>query len=491
MEIAYLRCRLRLLALIILSCPVILYAQTSEGQLDSTAALTVDSLSHIINTGHDTDIINAKLEIALVFSESNPDTTFLLYDEVPSAIEERTDQDTGQVASFYHLAKGRVLELIAWEHYGHNLFNKALTNFYKALKIYKTLGEKELMADSYLGIGLIHEWQRNVEESIRCYNRALLAYISIDDEPGEATCYNNLAWVYLGQGKVELALKFHYQALEMGYKMTGEEKVGQLSSSFNSIGTIYMDLAENKKLPDDSIATLLDTALICFQQGFQYLNQLGEMSHYNRIDTYLDFANVFFARGKRDSSIHYINKATEISRNKENRRSIESIKYRLFKQDGDFKRALEAYEQYILNRDSLFNDKTQKNAIRQQTRYEFEKNQLIEEQEARELLRLDQEKTQRRDNLQYSVVLICLLVLGVGLSMLGTITISTRIAEGLIFFSFLIFFEFILVLADPYIEDWSGGAPGIKLLFNAAIAALIFPLHAFFEDSIKKRIKLQ
>ena len=49
-------------------------------------------------------------------------------------------------------------------------------------------------------------------------------------------------------------------------------------------------------------------------------------------------------------------------------------------------------------------------------------------------------------------------------------------------------FEFLLVLADPYIDRWSGGAPSIKLLFNAGIAALIFPAHAFFESKMKKRL---
>ena len=52
----------------------------------------------------------------------------------------------------------------------------------------------------------------------------------------------------------------------------------------------------------------------------------------------------------------------------------------------------------------------------------------------------------------------------------------------------LILFEFLLVLADPYIDKWSGGAPGIKLLFNAGIAALIFPAHAFFETKLKGRL---
>jgi len=58
----------------------------------------------------------------------------------------------------------------------------------------------------------------------------------------------------------------------------------------------------------------------------------------------------------------------------------------------------------------------------------------------------------------------------------------------MIFFSFLLFFEFMLVLLDPFIEDYSGGAPAFKLMFNAVLAAGIFPLHAFFESMIKRRL---
>ena len=75
-----------------------------------------------------------------------------------------------------------------------------------------------------------------------------------------------------------------------------------------------------------------------------------------------------------------------------------------------------------------------------------------------------------------------------GVLALGFINVSERVAEGIIFFSFLILFEFLLVLADPYIDRWSGGAPGFKLLFNAGIAALIFPAHAFFESRLKGRL---
>ena len=161
---------------------------------------------------------------------------------------------------------------------------------------------------------------------------------------------------------------------------------------------------------------------------------------------------------------------------------------KIHKEKQNYKKALSMYEDMIKYRDSLVNEDTKKSMIRQQTKYEFEKTQIIKEQKEKETARLLAEETSRRDNLQYSVILIALLVLGAGVMALSRISVSPRVAEGLIFFSFLILFEFLLVLADPYIEGWSGGAPGIKLLFNAGIAAFIFPLHSLFETKLKKRL---
>ena len=160
----------------------------------------------------------------------------------------------------------------------------------------------------------------------------------------------------------------------------------------------------------------------------------------------------------------------------------------VYRKQGRFKEALEMFELSIVMTDSIKNELTQKATIRQQTKYEFEKDQLIKEQEEKEAAREAAEATSRRDNLQYSVIFISILVLFGGVLFLGSVNLSERMAEGIIFFSFLILFEFLLVLADPYIDRWSGGAPGIKLLFNAGIAALIFPAHAFFETKLKRRL---
>ncbi|MBL4654255.1 MAG: hypothetical protein JKY33_00345, partial [Bacteroidia bacterium] len=94
----------------------------------------------------------------------------------------------------------------------------------------------------------------------------------------------------------------------------------------------------------------------------------------------------------------------------------------------------------------------------------------------------------RRDNLQYSAIFIGILILFGGVLMLGFVRIRPKDAEAIAFLSFMILFEFLLVLADPNIEQYTGGAPAYKLIFNAGLAGLMFPLHQFFEGKLKKRV---
>ncbi|MBL4715747.1 MAG: hypothetical protein JKX95_03850, partial [Bacteroidia bacterium] len=109
-----------------------------------------------------------------------------------------------------------------------------------------------------------------------------------------------------------------------------------------------------------------------------------------------------------------------------------------------------------------------------------------------EQARIQAEATSRRDNLQYSAIFIGILILFGGILMLGFVKVRPQDVEGIIFISFLILFEFVLVLADPHIEQYTGGAPGYKLIFNAGIAGMMFPLHQFFGGKLKKRvIKIQ
>jgi len=154
----------------------------------------------------------------------------------------------------------------------------------------------------------------------------------------------------------------------------------------------------------------------------------------------------------------------------------------------DFERAYRYLQLHTMVQDSLFSAAKSKEIGKLEATYEFEKAEAERKRLEMEDLRLENERTNRRNNLQYSGILIFLVTLSAGLIGLGKLHIPIRLAEGLIFFTFLLFFEFTLVLLDPYIEKCSSGAPAVKLAFNAILAAMIFPLHSFFEEGLKKRM---
>ncbi len=72
--------------------------------------------------------------------------------------------------------------------------------------------------------------------------------------------------------------------------------------------------------------------------------------------------------------------------------------------------------------------------------------------------------------------------------MIGFVKVSPPVARSVTFFAFLLLFEFILLLIDPYVEKYSGGEPLYKLFINAVLAACIFPLNAIMESGLKRRL---
>jgi len=155
---------------------------------------------------------------------------------------------------------------------------------------------------------------------------------------------------------------------------------------------------------------------------------------------------------------------------------------------GKHQNALEHYKQYTILKDSIFNEEKSKDLGKLEAKHEFETAEIQRKRTEEEQAKQEAATKSRRDNLQYSGILIFLVLVFAGVFALGRFSIPIRLAEGLIFFAFLLFFEFTLVMLDPYIEQYSSGAPAIKLGFNAVLAGLIFPLHSLFEAKLKGRL---
>jgi len=368
-------------------------------------------------------------------------------------------------------------------------YSKALEHHFIALRVSDKINYTNGKARASKNIGVIYYHLGEYDKALEGYFNSLEIYKTFDaGRLGVGHCLHNIGTIYFLQKRYREALQ-HFKRT-MVIKEEFGDKVG-LAAAYIKIGVINIELvrvsksnaniAEGDNYWEEALTHLNRGMALCIKLSYQK----GEADAYNNL------GELFFEKGNFSKAITYLNKGLEVSNSigtKQYTRNAYRGLAKVYKETGNFNEALKEYEQYIAYRDSLVNEENNRAAIYQQTKYEFEKAQLIAEQARNEELRIMNEELSRRDNLQYSIILIAILVLFGGVLSLGFINVSEKTAEGIIFFSFLILFEFFLVLADPYIDKVSGGAPGIKLLFNAGIAAFIFPMHSFFETKLKGRI---
>ncbi len=452
---------------------------------------TIDSLNSVIEIAeHDTSVCDAYLSWGEKVYLSNPDTALILWQQAINLANYHFQSNVTEANKQKYLtilASGLNNVGFIYERQGD--IAKGLEYYHESLKIEEALENKKGMATSLNNIAMLYESQEDLNIALEYHQQSLKILQELGEQRMVAISMNNIASIYEDQidydtdsikrsEYISKALDYYLGSLTL-LEVSG--KKAEVANSLNNIGYMYYNHGDTAKGLDYHLRSMKMRDEAGDKHGLS-------MSLHNVGKIYLERGHVAKAKDLAQKSMAL---AVEIEYPR-NIRDAAKLLYNIAKKEANYKEALEMYELHIQMRDSINNEKTQKATIRQQTKYEFEKAQLVKEHDAKEAQRILDEATARRDNLQYSVVLICLLVIGVVVAMLGRLSLPIRMAEGIIFFSFLILFEFLLVLADPYIEAWSGGAPGFKLLFNAGIAALIFPAHAFFEAKLKRRlVKIQ
>ena len=152
-------------------------------------------------------------------------------------------------------------------------------------------------------------------------------------------------------------------------------------------------------------------------------------------------------------------------------------------------KALEYHKLYSTVRDSVFSEEKTKELGRQEGKFELkmhlaEQKRLKDEQERKETAQIAY-----RDTWQNSGMLMGLVFLFVGVFFLGNFVIPDWLVKAASFIPFVLLFEFIFVLADPWIEAITAGQPLYILLINTGIVFMLFPVQYYFENKLRQRLE--
>jgi tetratricopeptide (TPR) repeat protein len=427
--------------------------------------------------------------------------------------------------------------------YGYD-YDKALEYAYKALSIANSADNPAWRSESYLDIGRSFEGKNQKIEAFRNYLDAMAIAERMQDDRLKMKCYSRLSAFY---NLIRIQNKAtHFKLLEADL-LRKAKPVDSVALMWTRYDLQSIDLNSNNNLLDEgSIREILDFAkrwkherMLKFEFALirshyieaDKIRQLHELytKQFPRELASLQFQNTglyfrlkaYFSEeeGRPDSAYYYFNKAETIISNDPNK-ILQSKFYNRFGQfllrqgqkdkaigkftksyalageasyldymlsttrqleslyagKGDFKNA---FRFSVLNKtlsDSLSNLSKQDQMLVMEIDYETHQRDLAAQ--------AGKEATARRHYLQYSAMIIVIISVFIILLMLGSLKVPEWIIKMLGFFSFIMLFEFIVLIADHKIQDITGGEPWKILLIKIILIGFLLPFHHWIEKRV-------
>jgi serine phosphatase RsbU (regulator of sigma subunit) len=348
----------------------------------------IDSLLQVVSaSGEDTTEIRALIELGDQYRYVQPDTAYIYYKEALEISTRLNDLNY----------KAHCLRCLGMVKENQGFYDKALEEYFKALKIFEELGHNPGLASTYNDIAIIHYLQGSSE---LCMEYLTLSYEikkDLGDTEGMASYYTNMSALNKTLGRYEEALEFTENSIDL-HKELGDQ--AGIAVGYGNIGAIQYELRNYQAALENHLKSV---------EMHEEINNKDGIVHSlsNVAGTYLQMADsVAQTEAQR---LKYLNQAVSYGLRcyalAEEMDALFIQNYAAntlqgaYKALGDPWKALEYAQVYINTRDSLFNEEKTRAIEEMDTKYETEKKQQqIELQESQIIARdatIKQQKTFR------------------------------------------------------------------------------------------------
>ncbi|MBN8567016.1 MAG: sensor histidine kinase, partial [Flavobacteriales bacterium] len=255
--------------------------------------------------------------------------------------------------------------LFLWQ--GDN--QNALLNYFEALRITEKNKFNYQSGLIYKNIGVVFSNQDKQKEALAYANKALQVFIDLKDDEQIAGAYINVGNCYFNQYDADNALYHYKKAEKISEKSNNLEN---LSFVYNNIGSVYI---EDKKDTLNGLEYIKKAINIRTKQ-----NDLNGL-----IFCYNNIANIYIGLKKFDLAEENIIKAKQYAIEANNKRELtESFKLLSFLNESkkDYQKALHFHKLYLKQKDSLINEKNNKDVKELDIKYQSEKKekQILQQQ---------------------------------------------------------------------------------------------------------------
>lgn len=238
-------------------------------------------------------------------------------------------------------------------------FAKAVNAFDRCLKISEERNDSGAVAVYLSNIAMLQAQQGNLVEAIDYFENALKIARNIGHDRTIGGILINLGICYMQTGNEEKALQMFNENLMLARKTNNQD---QIARTYNNFASFYKNKEES------------DSAIYYYQKSLEIKEKLKELDGValvlNRIA--IEYGNRNNLAKAVEYSVRSLNVAQDIGSLENIKSAAQSLKDFYIKTN-KYDKALEMYELYIESRDSLNSEANQKQLIRQQYKYQYEK----------------------------------------------------------------------------------------------------------------------
>ncbi len=281
-------------------------------------------------------------------------------------------------------------------------YDEAIRLVLKSVEAYETVNDAKGIGGNYNTLGNIYVSQENFDKAEEYYLLAKDQYQKEGDQTAVATAFMNLGIVYFYKGLPDTTMLYFNKTLEVYMEM--DHKIGQ-SNILGNIAKLHLAKGENEK------------ALAHYNRAITIIKEVGDKGRLSNL--YLNIAAVY-SNGYEDDikTLEYLHKGLDVSvsaNSFNNTKRIYESLANAYKNNGDYKKAYEYKDLYIILNDSLFNEKKLKQIGELEAKYQNEKiileNENLEFEKALQTEEIENERNQKY--LLYGGLAIVLLFMAV------------------------------------------------------------------------------
>jgi tetratricopeptide (TPR) repeat protein/class 3 adenylate cyclase len=326
-----------------------------QGDYSKAMAHYTQSLQIKEELGDKTGIASSLNNIGLIYYEQGDYSKAIGYYTQSLKIEEILGNKNGSASSFNNIG------LIYYE---QGDYAKAMANYTQSLQIHEELGDKTGIANALNNVGLIYKRQGDYSKAMANYTQSLQIKEELGDKNGIANSLKNIGLIYKSQGDNTKAMAYYTQSLKI------EEELGNktgIARSHNNIGNIYYEQGDYSK------------AIGYYTQSLQIKEELGDKNGIAR--SHNNIGNIYHDQGYYTKAINHSQRALILAQKVGNLTTINDVSeslYKSYKAIGKTDEALKMYELHITSRDSLESETNQKEVIRLEYKYAYEKEALAD-----------------------------------------------------------------------------------------------------------------